>query len=80
MINQSKKCLDIFLYFLFLFCTSASANFKQIKKNLKVNNPEIIFPIPTNLKNCQTELYVSPDGNNFVTPVLKVECGKGIWP
>ena len=31
-------------------------NFKQIKKKAEVNNPEIIFPIPVNLKNCQTTL------------------------
>ena len=40
----------ILIFFLILFCTSASANFKQIKKNFEVNNPEIIFPIPANLK------------------------------
>ena len=51
----------ILIFFLILFCTSASANFKQIKKKAEVNNPEIIFPIPANLKNCQTELYVSPE-------------------
>ena len=66
----------ILVFFLILFCTSASANFKQIKKKAEVNNPEIIFPIPVNLKNCQTELYVSPE-NNFVTPVLKVEAPEG---
>ena len=66
----------ILIFFLILFCTSASANFKQIKKKAEVNNPEIIFPIPANLKNCQTELYVSPE-NNFVTPVLKVEAPEG---
>ena len=66
----------ILVFFLILFCTSASANFKQIKKKAEINNPEIIFPIPANLKNCQTELYVSPE-NNFVTPVLKVEAPEG---
>ena len=66
----------ILVFFLILFCTSVSANFKQIKKKAEINNPEIIFPIPANLKNCQTELYVSPE-NNFVTPVLKVEAPEG---
>ena len=62
----------ILIFFLILFCTSASANFKQIKKKAEVNNPEIIFPIQVNLKNCKKKLYVILE-NNFFTPVLKFE-------
>ncbi len=67
----------IFYTILIIFIsTNTFADFKVIKKKAKVINPEVIFPIPKNLKNCQTKLYVSPE-TNFVTPVLKVEAPKG---
>ena len=65
------------LIIIILFLTSNSfANFKQIKKKSIVNNPEIIFPIPKNLKTCQTKLYVSPETNQ-VKPILKVRAPVG---
>ena len=49
---------------------------KEIKKKAEVNKPEIIFPIPKNLKNCQTKLYVSPELNK-IEPILKVKAPIG---
>ena len=67
---------EILLIILILFFNSNSfANFKEIKKKL-VNKPEIIFPIPKNLKNCQTKLYVSPELNK-IEPILKVKAPIG---
>ena len=67
----------LLLIILILFFTSnSSANFKEIKKKAVVNKPEIIFPIPKNLKNCQTKLYVSPELNK-IEPILKVKAPIG---
>ena len=61
---------EILLIILILFFNSNSfANFKEIKKKAVVNKPEIIFPIPKNLKNCQTKLYVSPELNRLASIV-----------
>ena len=68
---------EILLITLILFFNSNSfANFKEIKKKATVNKPEIIFPIPKNLKNCQTKLYVSPELNK-IEPILKVKAPIG---
>ena len=68
---------ELLLIILILFFTSnSSANFKEIKKKAVVNKPEIIFPIPKNLKNCQTKLYVSPKLNK-IEPILKVKAPTG---
>ncbi len=60
----------------FLISTDLYADFKKIKKKSKITYPEIIFKIPSNLTNCQTKMYVSPE-TNFVKPVLKVEAPSG---
>ena len=68
---------EILLIILILFFNSNSfANFKEIKKKAEVKKPEIIFPIPKNLKNCQTKLYVSPELNK-IEPILKVKAPIG---
>ena len=68
---------EILLIILILFFNSNSfANFKEIKKKAVINKPEIIFPIPKNLKNCQTKLYVSPELNK-IEPILKVKAPIG---
>ena len=68
---------ELLLIILILFFTSnSSANFKEIKKKAVVNKPEVIFPIPKNLKNCQTKLYVSPELNK-IEPILKVKAPIG---
>ena len=68
---------EILLIILILFFNSNSfANFKEIKKKAVVNKPEIIFPIPKNLKNCQTKLYISPELNK-IEPILKVKAPTG---
>ena len=68
---------EILLITLILFFNSNSfANFKEIKKKAVVNKPEIIFPIPKNLKNCQTKLYVSSELNK-IEPILKVKAPIG---
>ena len=59
-----------------LFFTPSFANFKEIKKKATVNKPEIIFPIPKNLSNCQTKIYVNAE-TNFVKPVLEVKAPSG---
>ena len=69
-----KKLLLIIL--ILFFTSNSSANFKEIKKKAEVNKPEIIFPIPKNLKNCQTKLYVSPELNK-IEPILKVKAPVG---
>ena len=69
-----KKLLLIIL--ILFFTSNSSANFKEIKKKAVVNKPEIIFPIPKNLKNCQTKLYVSPELNK-IEPILKVKAPTG---
>ena len=48
----------IFYTFLIIFIsTNTFADFKVIKKKAKVINPEVIFPIPKNLKNCQKCIF-----------------------
>ena len=69
-----KKILLIIL--ILFFNSNSFANFKEIKKKATVNKPEIIFPIPKNLKNCQTKLYVSPELNK-IEPILKVKAPIG---
>ena len=69
-----KKLLLIIL--ILFFNSNSFANFKEIKKKAIVNKPEIIFPIPKNLKNCQTKLYVSPELNK-IEPILKVKAPIG---
>ena len=69
-----KKILLIIL--ILFFNSNSFANFKEIKKKAVVNKPEIIFPIPKNLKNCQTKLYVSPELNK-IEPILKVKAPIG---
>ncbi len=69
------KKLSIIVLILF-FTSNSSANFREIKKKAEVNKPEIIFPIPKNLKNCQTKLYVSPELNK-IEPILKVKAPTG---
>ena len=69
-----KKILLIIL--ILFFNSNSFANFKEIKKKAVVNKPEIIFPIPKNLKNCQTKLYVSPELNK-IEPILKVKAPTG---
>ena len=69
-----KKILLIIL--ILFFNSNSFANFKEIKKKAVVNKPEIIFPIPKNLKNCQTKLYISPELNK-IEPILKVKAPIG---
>ena len=69
-----KKLLLIIL--ILFFNSNSFANFKEIKKKAEVKKPEIIFPIPKNLKNCQTKLYVSPELNK-IEPILKVKAPIG---
>ena len=69
-----KRNLSILM--LFFFCNFAFADFKEIKKKAKINNPEIVFPIPKNLDKCQTKLYVSSE-LNIVKPLLKVKAPRG---
>ena len=64
------------VFFLFVGINSTSANFKEIRKKAIVKNPEIIFPVQSNKKNCIKELYISPDAH-YVKPVLKVKAPSG---
>ena len=64
------------IFFLFVGIDSTNANFKEIKKKAIVKNPEIIFPVQSNKKNCIKELYISPDAH-YVKPVLKVKAPSG---
>ena len=70
------KKLIVFLILGVFFSTNSYAEFKKIKKKASVNRPEIIFPIPKNIKNCQTKLYVNPELNK-VEPLLKVKAPSG---
>ena len=65
-----------FLIIIFFQPNNVFSEFKTIKKKAKITKSEIIFPIPKNLSNCQTKMYVSPE-TNFVNPVLKVEAPSG---
>ena len=66
------------IFFILLFFNSiiSHADFKKIKKKAIVNNPEIIFSIPKNLKKCITKMYIEPK-MNLVKPILKVEAPVG---
>ena len=68
--------IQLIIFYLFLGISFASADFKEIKKNAIINNPEIIFPIPKNLDKCITNMYVNK-GNNPVLPVIKVDAPTG---
>ena len=70
-----KKIFIIIIIFLTPNLALGS-DFKKIKKNATVSNPEIIFPIQNNKKNCIRDLYISPD-TNYVRPVLKVKAPSG---
>ena len=63
-------------FFLLVGINSTSANFKEIKKKAIVKNPEIIFPVQNNKKNCIKDLYISPD-THYVRPVLEVKAPTG---
>ena len=68
-----KILLSIIFIF---FCTPSFSNFKEIKKNAKINNPEVIFPIPQKLDRCTTKMYANP-ATNPVLPILEVKAPKG---
>ena len=70
-----KRILIVFL-FLFLIPNLTFADFKKIKKKAVVNNPEIIFPTPKNLKRCITKMYIDPK-MNLIKPILKIEAPVG---
>ncbi len=70
-----KEIIYIIL-FLFLISTNSFADFKKIKKNAKINNSEIIFPIPKNLQRCQIQLKVPPELNQ-IKPILNVNAPTG---
>ena len=70
-----KKIFIIIIIFL-IPNLALSSDFKKIKKNATVSNPEIIFPIQNNKKNCIRDLYISPD-TNYVRPELKVKAPSG---
>ena len=68
---------EVFILIIFIFfCTQTLADFQEVKKNAKINNPEIIFPIQKDKKNCIKDLYISPD-LNYVKPILKVKAPSG---
>ena len=56
---------NFLIFFLFLYLSPATtfADLKQIKKKAIVNNPEIIFPVPTELLRCQTEMTYNLEFN-----------------
>jgi hypothetical protein len=66
----------IFFLFLYLLPANTFADFKQIKKKATVNNPEIIFPVPTELSRCQTEMIYNLEFNP-VNPILKLDAPEG---
>ena len=66
----------LLIILIILFTSKSFANFKEIKKKSLVNKPGIIFPIPKNLEQCHSKLYVSYETNK-VLPVLKVEAPSG---
>ena len=70
------KSFFIIFSFLFLIPNFTFADFKKIKKKATITKPEIIFPMPQNLKRCKTTISVNPEFNH-VTPVLKVEAPSG---
>ena len=70
-----KKILIVCL-FISLIPSLTLADFKKIKKKATITKPEIIFPMPQNLKRCKTTISVNPEFNH-VTPVLKVEAPSG---
>ena len=70
------KKLFFILIVSFFFKANSYAKFNDIKKKGIINNPEIIFPIPKNIKNCQTKIYVSPELNK-IKPILEVKAPTG---
>ena len=68
----------IFLLILlnFLLFEISNADFKKIKKKAVVNNPEIIFPLPKDLKGCRTEMRINPKYNK-VTPIIELDAPEG---
>ncbi len=71
---MKKITLLIFLnFFLFEF---SNADFKKIKKKAVVNNPEIIFPLPNDLKGCRTEMRINPKYNK-VKPIIELDAPEG---
>ena len=74
-----KKLLLIILILIFTSNSFSFANFKEIKKKAEVNKPGIVFPIPKNLRRCQTKLYVSPELNKIPTLLeVKAPVGYGL--
>ena len=69
---------NIFLLILlnFLLFEISNADFKKIKKKAVVNNPEIIFPLPKDLKGCRTEMRINPKYNK-VTPIIVLDAPEG---
>ena len=76
MILKILSKINLVILILFFGINFSEANFKEIKRKAKVNNPEIIFPIPQNLNKCQTKMYVSPEMNK-VKPILTVKAPTG---
>ena len=68
----------IFLLILlnFLLFEISNADFKKIKKKAVVSNPEIIFPLPKDLKGCRTEMRINPKYNK-VTPIIELDAPEG---
>ena len=58
--NEKNNFINFFKFFFFEF---SNADFKKIKKKAVVNNPEIIFPLPNDLKGCRTEMRINPKYN-----------------
>ena len=44
------KKITLLIFLNFFFFEFSNADFKKIKKKAVVNNPEIIFPLPNDLK------------------------------
>ena len=70
-----KKFLSLIIISLFI-TNFSNGEFKDIKKKATINNPEVIFPIQADKKECIRDLYVSPD-THYVRPVLKVKAPTG---
>ncbi len=70
-----KKTL-LFILLNFLLFEISNADFKKIKKKAVVNNPEIIFPLPKDLKGCRTEMRINPKYNK-VTPIIELDAPEG---
>ena len=66
------KKITLLIFLNFFFFEFSNADFKKIKKKAVVNNPEIIFPLPTDLKGCRTEMRISPKYNK-VKPIIELD-------